>query len=54
MIRVSDLQAGDTVLVVGTTDYNSNTGTGLGVVAHFGHFGTSPGDGGQQITWILK
>ena len=54
MIRVSDLQAGDTVLVVGTTDYNSNTGTGLGVVAHFGYFGTSPGDGGQQITWILK
>jgi hypothetical protein len=55
MIRVSDLQIGDTVLVVGTTDDNSNTGNGLGVVAHFGYFGSSPIDGGgQQITWILK
>ena len=53
-ITLADLKAGDTVLVVGTVDYESNRGTALGVVAQFGYFGTSPNDGDQQVTWILK
>ncbi|HYI96743.1 MAG TPA: hypothetical protein VEX68_24595 [Bryobacteraceae bacterium] len=54
IINVADLKAGDTVLVVGTVDYDTKSGTGLGVIAQFGYFGTSPNDGDQQITWILK
>jgi hypothetical protein len=53
-ISAADIQAGDTVLVVGSTDYSSNSGTGLGVIAQFGYFGTSPTDGAERITWILK
>ena len=54
VINVADLKAGDTVLVVGNVDYDSKSGTGLGVVAQFGYFGTSPNDGDQKVTWILK
>ncbi len=54
IIQFSDLQPGDTVLVIGTTDYDKNTGTGLGVVTHFGYFGTIPNDSGHQVSWIFK
>jgi hypothetical protein len=52
-VQFSDLQPGDTVLVLGSTDYNTNTGTGLGIISQFGHFGSVPTDTGHQLSWFL-
>jgi hypothetical protein len=52
-IQFSDLKAGDTVLVLGSTNFNTNMGTGLGIISQFGHFGSVPGDTGNQLSWFL-
>ena len=52
-ILFSDLQPGDTVLVLGSTNSNTNTGTGLGIISQFGHFGSVPTDTGNQLSWFL-
>ena len=52
-VQFSDLQPGDTVLVLGSTNYNTNTGTGLGIISQFGHFGSVPTDTGNQLSWFL-
>ena len=52
-VQFSDLQPGDTVLVLGSTNYNTNTGTGLGIISQFGHFGSVPTDTGHQLSWFL-
>jgi hypothetical protein len=53
MVRFSDLQPGDTVLVLGSTNSNTNTWTGLGIISQFGHFGSVPTDTGHQLSWFL-
>lgn len=52
-VQFSDLQPGDTVLVLGSTNYDTNTGTGLGIISQFGHFGSVPTDAGPQLSWFL-
>jgi hypothetical protein len=52
-VQFSDLQPGDTVLVLGSTNYDTNTGTGLGIISQFGHFGSVPTDTGHQLSWFL-
>ncbi len=52
-IQFSDLQPGDTVMVVGVTDVNTNTGTGLGLISQFGHFGSLPNDSRNELSWFL-
>lgn len=52
-IQFSDLKPGDTVLVLGSTDFNTNNGKGLGIISQFGHFGSVPGDTGNQLSWFL-
>jgi hypothetical protein len=52
-IQFSDLKPGDTVLVLGSTNFNTNMGTGLGIISQFGHFGSAPGDTGDQLSWFL-
>ena len=53
MIQFSDLQPGDTVMVFGFTDFNTNKGTGLGLISQFGHFGSLPNDSGNELSWFL-
>ena len=53
MIQFSDLQPGDTVMVLGVTDFNTNKGTGLGLISQFGHFGSLPNDSGNELSWFL-
>jgi len=53
MVQFSDLQPGDTVLVLGSANYDTNTGTGLGIISQFGHFGSVPTDTGNQLSWFL-
>ena len=52
-VQFSDLQPGDTVLVLGSTNSNTNTGTGVGIISQFGHFGSVPTDTGHQLSWFL-
>jgi len=52
-ILFTDLQPGDTVLIIGVTDFNTNKGTGLGLISQFGHFGSVPNDKGNQLSWFL-
>jgi hypothetical protein len=52
-IQFSDLQPGDTVMVLGVTDYDTNKGTGLGLISQFGHFGSVPSDSGNELSWFL-
>jgi hypothetical protein len=52
-IQFSDLQPGDTVMVIGVTDFNTNKGTGLGLISQFGHFGSLPNASGNELSWFL-
>ncbi len=50
----ADLQAGDTVLIVGKSDDRTAQGAGLALITRFDYFGTTPNGDKQQLTWILK
>ena len=52
-VQFADLQLWHTVLVLGSTNYEINTGTGLGIISQFRHFGSVPTDTGHQLSWFL-
>jgi hypothetical protein len=52
-VGISDLKAGDIVLILGAADEGAREGTGVVLITRFGSFAAVP-EANDQVSWFLK